>query len=189
MSDRAAVQRRQVLKSATGLLFLFSVGGAEQYLTPAAAFAAGAELRLLSPAEAEGLGLFAETLVPGAREAGVIHYIDANLARPPGDCLLMSRYVDIAPPFVDFYRAGLAALDRHSHARHGAAFARLALPEREALVRAIAGAQPEGWSGPPAPLFSFVVRADAVDMVYGTAAAFERLGLPYLAHIEPKTAW
>ena len=33
------------------------------------------------------------------------------------------------------------------------------------------------------------VRSDAADLVYGTPDAFERLGLPYVAHIEPPTTW
>jgi hypothetical protein len=38
-------------------------------------------------------------------------------------------------------------------------------------------------------LFWFVLRSDAVDVVYGTKEGVERLGLPYMAHIEPPSRW
>jgi hypothetical protein len=33
------------------------------------------------------------------------------------------------------------------------------------------------------------VRSDAVDVVYGTPAGFEALGVPYMEHIMPPRRW
>ena len=43
--------------------------------------------------------------------------------------------------------------------------------------------------GAPDPFFAFVVRADAVDVTYGTMDGFRDLGVPYMAHIEPPSRW
>ncbi len=49
---------------------------------------------------------------------------------------------------------------------------------------------PDGWTNaPPAPLFYFALRSDAIDVTYGTMAGFERLDIPYMAHIEPARPW
>jgi hypothetical protein len=33
------------------------------------------------------------------------------------------------------------------------------------------------------------VRADALDVVYGTPEGFDALGIPYMAHIKPEKPW
>jgi hypothetical protein len=35
----------------------------------------------------------------------------------------------------------------------------------------------------------FVLRADALDVTYGTPGGFENLGIPYMAHIMPEQPW
>ena len=35
----------------------------------------------------------------------------------------------------------------------------------------------------------FVLRADALDVTYGTPEGFDALGIPYMAHIMPETPW
>ena len=45
------------------------------------------------------------------------------------------------------------------------------------------------WSGPPASYVMFLLRADALDVVYGTQAGFAKLGIPYSAHILPEANW
>ena len=57
------------------------------------------------------------------------------------------------------------------------------------LVEKIANSNPPGWAGPPAPLVYFVVRSDAVDVVYGTPEGFDKLGVPYMQHIMPPRKW
>jgi len=45
------------------------------------------------------------------------------------------------------------------------------------------------WVGPPASYVLFVLRADALDVTYGTPEGFENLGIPYMAHIMPEQPW
>jgi len=47
----------------------------------------------------------------------------------------------------------------------------------------------EAWQGPPAGQVYFVLRSDAVDVVYGTMEGYESLGVPYLPHIAPDRRW
>ena len=184
--------RRAFLTGAAALAGLIAVrdaAGAEHHLTPADARAKAMTYRVLAPAEVATLEVLAETLVPGATIGGIAQFIDAHLAVLPADSLLMLRYLDVAPPWDGFYRSGLAALDAATQARHGSRFAALDADRRLALAREISAAPPAGWQGPPSPLFVFAVRADAVDVVYGTVAGFERLGVPYLEHILPEASW
>ncbi len=184
-SARFDAQRRRFLAAATIGALAYQVGGIDLLMTPAEARRQGAGLGVLSPGEARTLEALGECLVPGARVAGIAHYVDANLRGPPEQSLLMLRYLDVLPPHADFYSTGLRSLDAASAARHGKPFADLAETAATTLVGAIAAASPDGWQGAPAPLFYFALRGDAVDIVYGTRAGFERLSVPYLAHIEP----
>jgi gluconate 2-dehydrogenase gamma chain len=69
--------------------------------------------------------------LPGAREAGVVHYIDRQLT-----LFFKSLQAD--------YRAGLAALDRYSASRHSAHFAALTLEQQTLLLTELEkGAAPE----------------------------------------------
>ena len=90
---------------------------------------------------------------------------------------------------VDFYSQGLRSLERESAARNRVSFTAASLAQRAAVVRAIAAATPAGWTGPPAPLFYFVARNDALDVCYGTAEGFERLQIPYMPHIVSPRKW
>lgn len=180
-------ERRAVLKG-VGALAGAGIFGFPSF-DSAAARAAGAPLRRISVDEATTLETFAETLVPGAQAAGIAHFIDAQLSGAQADSLLMLRYLDVSPPWDGFYRTGLAALDAAARTRHGNGFTKLADGDRLALVKSAAAAPLDGWAGPPSPLFAFAVRADAVDVVYGTVAGFGRLGVEYLAHIEPEQRW
>ncbi|MFN3388281.1 MAG: gluconate 2-dehydrogenase subunit 3 family protein [Allosphingosinicella sp.] len=174
--------------AAVGLIRIV-VDGREEAVTPAEARHRGAALRSLSAAEAATLERLGEVLLPGAGEAGIVHFVDHHLSIPPAGSLLTVRYLDVPPPYADFYRAGLAALDAHATKLRGRGFAALPPGEAHELVAAIAAAPPRGWQGPPSPLLYFAVRSDAVDVVYGTQAGFERLGIPYMAHLEPETPW
>ncbi|HVN45559.1 MAG TPA: gluconate 2-dehydrogenase subunit 3 family protein [Steroidobacteraceae bacterium] len=182
-----ALSRRQAL--AGSLAFAFSVGGLESWLTPREARAAQADYRVLDAAEVRTLEAFGETLLPGAREAGIAHFVDQQLAAPPEDCLLMIRYLDIAPPYLDFYRPALAALDAYSLTTQQARFAELTPEAASAVVEVLSRSVPEGWQAAPAPLFFFVARSDAVDVVYGTVEGFAKLGIPYMPHIMPARRW
>jgi hypothetical protein len=71
----------------------------------------------------------------------------------------------------------------------GKPFLELASEQQSAITGRIAQTNPDGWTGPPAPLFYFALRNDALDVVYGTVQGIESLGLPYMAHIQPPSRW
>lgn len=169
--------------------FAYVVGGRVVELTPGEARQAGADLRSLTASEARTLEALGDTLLPGAAAAGIAHFVDHHVSVPPAESLLILRNLDIPAPFVDFYRAGLLALDGHARAVHGGVFAELDAGQMRDLVGSIARQPPEGWRGPPSPLFYFITRSDAVDVVYGTLEAVEALGIPYMAHIVPEKPW
>lgn len=187
--------RRTLLGGAAAVAGLgvlgFVVAGEVREMTPAAARADKVPLRTLTDAEANSLEAFGEVLLPGARAAGIAHFVDHHLSVAPAQSLLMLRYLDVAPPYAPFYKAGLAALEALSEARHGTGFAGLDAAQATALVGEMAKPGPPmpGWQGPPPSLFYFAARADAVDVVYGTEAGFEKLGVPYMAHLLPETPW
>lgn len=181
--------RRSVLKAAGIGTLMFSVGGLGALLTPAEARLRGADFRVLKPLEVACLEAFGEALVPGAAKAGIAHYIDAQLAGDPVDSLLMIRYMDIPPPWEAFYRGSAAGLDDAAERMHGKPFSGLDAAEAAALTGRVSADNVGGWEGPPPSAVYFALRADAVDVVYGTQAGFESLGIPYLAHIEPEAPW
>lgn len=184
---RIELDRRQLLgamaATAAGMRILTPLG----LLSPARARAQGAPLAVLTVAEGATLEALGDTLLPGAAEAGIANFVDAQLAKELP--FLIYRYLDVPIPPADFYRGGLAALDAYAAASRGKVFVDLPDDLRAAVVGEIAKGDPEGWQGPPAGVVYFVVRADAVDVVYGTEAGFERLGLPYIPHIAPPERW
>jgi hypothetical protein len=184
-----ALQRRVFLKGASMGLLAFTVEGVDLLMTPGEARARAVPFRLLSGEEAETLEALGETLLPGAREAGVAHFIDQQVSVTPGEALLEARIVNVRPPFIDFYRAAIGGVDKASTARSGKRFAALSAAEQHDFVDQLRQGKLEGWQGPPAGLVYFVLRSDAVDVVYGTMEGYESLGVPYMAHIEPDKRW
>lgn len=186
--------RRSVLSGAAAVglgigLLPFSVDGKTLNLSPAEARERGAAFKTLTAGEVRTLEAFGEVLLPGARVEGIAHFVDHHISNDPADSLLMLRYMDVPPPYAPFYQAGLAALDVYCRRAHGKLFAELDAGQAGEVVKAISAAPPAGWQGPPSPLFYFVVRSDAVDVVYGTEKGFERLGIPYMPHLLPDTKW
>jgi hypothetical protein len=179
---------REGAVGALGLL-TFTVAGAQQRLTPGAARRAGAELKALTSAEVRTLEAIGEVLVPGSAAKGLAHYVDWQLSTEPGQSMLMVKYLGLDPPFLLFYRSALRAIDRAAQAAHGRIFAELAAEEARERVGQMAAGKLPAWEGPPAALTYFALRADAVDVVFGTETGFAELGLPYAAHIAPPTPW
>ena len=177
--------RRDVIRLGAASAVALATGG----LTPRQAHAQGAPIRMMGSKTVRLLKAFGEALVPGAEEAGIAHYVDAQLAKPPADSLLMIRYMDVPPPYDRFYEGGLAALDAGARSGYGAPFTDLDDDQRTVYIAALSRETPQGWQGPPSQLVYFVLRADAVDVVYGTEDGFERLGVPYMPHIYPETKW
>ena len=152
---------------------------------PRAAKARNVPLKILTEAEAATLEAFGDVLLPGAREAGIAAFVDHHVSIDPVQSLLTLRYLDVPAPYADFYKAALAALDAFA----GGSFAALTPAKATELVKAIAFTVPPAWRGPPSPLLYFAVRSDAVDVVYGTEAGFEKLGVPAMPHVRPDTPW
>ena len=144
---------------------------------------------VLSREERAVLDALGEVMLPGARDAGISDYIGTQLLLPAERQVLMIKYIVANPPYVDFYRTGLRSLEAASVAHHARHFARLPAVQAAALVMEVGAGKLSAWSGPPQPLFHFILRNDALDVVYGTKQGFNRLGTPYMAHIEPPTAW
>jgi hypothetical protein len=179
-----SLDRRDFLK-----LVSVSIGGKLVWLTPGEAYSQNIEHKVLSESEIHIIESISEGLVPGSRDAGVSHFIDHHLSLPAEDCLLMIRYLGVHAPYVDFYRACLSAAESHAQNTYDKKFSELNNDEIQSIVDGIASGSVENWQGPPAAFFYFVLRADGVDVTYGTEAAFANLEFPYMAHIEPPGRW
>ena len=182
------VIRREMLRGVAGAL-LFSAAGVDVLLTPRQARAQGVAFRILTPQEVQVLEAVGETLALGAREQGVAHFIDQQCLVAPQEALLTLRLAGANPPFIEFYRAALAEVNRQSRSQHNAMFPALNGPDRHAFIDRMRLSALPDWNGPPQGLVYAVLRADAVDVVYGTVAGFERLAVPYMPHIPPAEGW
>jgi hypothetical protein len=183
------IQRRAMVKGALLAALSFTIDGAEVWLSPGQARAQGAPINVLKPDEVETLEAMGDTLLPGARKAGIANFVDNQLGVPPGDCLLMARIANVRPPFVNFYRAALGAVERSCQSLHGKRFAQLAPTEQYGFVDSLRQNKIEGWQGPPGPFIYFLLRHDAVDVAFGTVEGIESLGTPYMPHISPEKRW
>jgi hypothetical protein len=189
----AGIGRRGFVKGATvgatiGAL-AFAVGGVEIIMTAHEARARGVPFRILDGHQGEALEALGETLVPTAREAGIAHFIDQQLSVPPTESLLQARIFNFRPPFADFYRSAIVAVDAGSNKLYGRDFAQLAAADQRGFVNLMRQNKVEGWTGRPGALVYAVLRADAVDVVYGTMEGYEALGIPYMPHIPPEKRW
>jgi hypothetical protein len=184
------IERRAFIKGAALGTLAFTVGGAEIMLTPRQAFSQNVPLRTLSADQAATLAAVGETLVPGAKEAGVVNFVDQQLSIPAEEALLQARILNVRPPYANFYRAALGAVDRASQAlNNGRPFAELGEAEQRSLVDNMRQNKIEGWQGPGGPFVYLVLRSDAVDVVYGTMEGYASLGIPYMPHIAPTKRW
>src|SRR5712664_635367 len=167
----------------------FTVGGAQVLLTAREARAQGVPFRLLNADEAETIEALGETLVPSARAAGIAHFIDHQISVPPEDALLEARILNVRPPYANFYRAALGAIDKAAATQSDQRFAWLPAPAQREVVSLMRQGKRQGWQGPAQGFVYFVMRSDAVDVVYGTVEGYEALGIPYQPHIAPLKRW
>jgi len=120
-----------------------------------------------------------DALVPGAATAGLAAYIDLQLQA--GDqSLLIGKYLGVDTSAQSgFYQATadnvIAMTDERT--------------SMQTFIANMAGDKLSDWIGPPASYVLFVLRADALDVTYGTPEGFENLGIPYMAHIMPEQPW
>src|SRR3954469_15368077 len=158
------IERRSFVKGALGAL-AFTVGGAQVMLTPRDAHAQGVPFRTLTPDQVETLEAVGEAIVPTARTAGIANFVDQQLSIPADEALLEARILNVRPPFANFYRAALGAIDRASQAvNSGRKFAELSAAEQHGFVDNMRQNKIEGWQGPPAGGFVYtVLRFDSID--------------------------
>src|SRR6185436_838570 len=126
---------------------------------------AGGHGAFLNDDDAVTVTAFAERIMPGApgkpgaRDAGVLNYIDLALS---------GAYSDLQ----DFYRRGLAALDAHSRTTHGKPFAQLTAAQQDEVITALEGGKANGFTWPTSQAFFETLRTHTMegmfaDPVYG----------------------
>lgn len=182
------LNRRGVIKGGAAGALLLSFGAAG-LMRPAEARARDLPFTTLTPDEAATLAALGEVLLPGAAKAGIAWFVDHQLGVAPNDSLLIARYFNIKPPYADFYKTGLAALDANARTEFKLPFAKLSQSQAQALTLRLRDGKLAGWGTLPAPLFYTLLRSDAVDVVYGDEAGFAKLNIPYMAHINPPGKW
>jgi hypothetical protein len=184
-----AIERRVFNQGALIGALAFAVGGVDVLLTPRQACAQGVPLRTLKADEASTLAAVGEALVPGARTAGIVQFVDQQISIPAEEALLEARILNVRPPYANFYRAALGAIDGASKARHGHGFAELDPSAQHDFIDVMRQNKIEGWQGPPGAFVYVLLRSDAVDVVYGTMDGYAGLGVPYMPHIAPTRSW
>lgn len=186
------INRRDFIKRGVGgasLVLAYEIGGGSLLLTPQQAHAQDMPLTHLTASEATSLQVLADGLLPGAREAGVAHFIDHQLGESPGDCLLIAKYFQIPPPYLPFYQKGASACQALAQEKFKANLTALNDKQLEQLLRVIGKPGTQTPDGYDLSLFYLCLRSDAVDMVYGTPEGFAKLNVPYMAHIMPPEGW
>jgi hypothetical protein len=116
-------------------------------------------------ADAETVAAFTERLMPGApgkpgaRDAGVLNYIDLALA---------GAYADLR----DFYRRGLKQLDAYCRKTYGQPFVRLAAAQQDEVIGALEEGNAGEFAWPTAQAFFTTMRTHTMegmfaDPIYG----------------------
>jgi hypothetical protein len=141
----------------------------------------------LTPRQRETLRAVADTLVPGSADAGIVPFIERQLARD--NPWLFLKYRDLPMEPLAFYRNALDAIERLAERQHGAGFPNLTEAQRNGIIDLLIEGDPPGWAGPPANEVFTVLRMDAFDVLYATPAGYERLGVPLALHIAPEERW
>jgi hypothetical protein len=186
------INRRDFIKRGVGgasLMLAYEIGGGSLLLTPQQAYAQDVPLRQLGAPEASTLQTLADALLPGAGKAGVIHFIDHQLGEDPGDCLLIAKYFQVRPPYLPFYQQGASACEALAQEQFKTDVAALNNTQMEQLLKTIGKPGTQTPDGYDLSLFYLCLRSDAVDVVYGTPQGFEKLNVPYMAHIMPPEGW
>ncbi len=129
--------------------------------------------------QAATVAAFAERLMPsapgkpGARDAGVVNYIDLALA---------GAYADLQ----DFYRRGIAQLDGYCRATYHSPFSQLNAAQQDEVIAALENGKVGGFTWPTAQAFFNTLRTHTMegmfaDPVYGgnqNFAGWRLVGFP-----------
>ena len=170
------------------LCLTFKIGGISLLLTPEEARAQGVPLQKLTDVQARRMDLLAEAMVPGPSKLGVVQFVDHQLNADPNEALLIAKYFGVGLPYINFYAAGLDVAAGMAEKDLGKSIDELDADAATQLVKlmAVPGAVVNKF---PIFLFYMCLRSDAVDVVYGTPAGFEKLNVPYMQHILPPENW
>src|ERR1035437_10960054 len=82
MSD---IERRALIKGAALSALAFTAGGAEVLRSPRQARAQNIPFKTLTGEQVVTLEALGDTLVPGAKQAGISNFVDQQLPIPPGE--------------------------------------------------------------------------------------------------------
>jgi len=184
------IQRRAFMKGAAIGALAFTIGDADVMLTPRQARAQRVPFRTLTADQATTLDAMGEALVPGAKDAGISNFVDQQISIPAEEALLEARIMNVRPPYANFYRAALGAIEGASQAKYaGRSFAQPSAAEQHDFIDLMRQNKLENWKGPGAGFVYFLLRSDAVDVVYGTMDGYAHLCIPYQPHIAPTRSW
>jgi Gluconate 2-dehydrogenase subunit 3 len=182
------MDRRDLLKVSGASLAMAAAASLSPF-DPRKARAEELPFKILSLDEVSTIEALAETLVPGARDAGVSHYIDHELASPSPRLLL--RFAQLRGPLAPYYHVALAAFAASMTAQGNGAFLSLSPDAQHTVIEALRTGAIKPWdsSAVPPPVFYGMMRNDSVDVVYGSIEGFKQLDIPYMPHIAPSTTW
>jgi hypothetical protein len=141
----------------------------------------------LTASQRSTLEVCADVLVPGAAAAGVVEFVVTMLAR--ADPWLCYRFVSVPIPILQFYQSALNEIDRCCRQSLHHRLGELSQRAQSDFIADLARGQLNDWRGPPQPLVYFIFRNDALDAFYGQVASYQRLQVPYMAHITPPRGW
>ena len=181
------MDRRHLLK-AGGASLAVTAAAPLALFDPRAARAQGEPFTVLSPDEVATIEALSDALVPGAREAGVAHYIDHELASPSPRLSL--RFAQLRGPMAPYYHGAIAAFAASMTAQGSGPFSSLSPDAQHNVIEALRTGTIKPWDKAlPSPVFYAMMRNDGVDVVYGSAEGFKHLDIPYMPHIMPKSTW
>ncbi|MEI9925430.1 MAG: gluconate 2-dehydrogenase subunit 3 family protein [Bradyrhizobium sp.] len=182
------MDRRHLLQ-AGGVSFALTAAAPLSLFNPREARAQDLPFKVLSSDEVKTVEALSDSLVPGARDAGVAHYIDHELASPSPRLLL--RFAQLRGPMAPYYHNAIAAFAASLTAQGNGTFASLSPDAQHGVIEALRTGTIKPWdtSAVAAPLFYGMMRNDGVDVVYGSAEGFKNLDIPYMPHIMPQATW
>ena len=178
MSPQKKLTRTQCAKAA--LLGTFLIHGEWVVATPQEAKEKQFTPSVLKSNQVITLEQLSEALVPGSTQAGIAAYIDNQLSRG-SDSLLIAKYLNVTTmQQANFY---ITALNNTITSLKNSKVTIRQLVERMFKDSV------KGWEGAPASFFLFLLRADGLDVTYGTEAGADLLDIPYSPHISPANRW